>query len=249
MTLESLLATLKSEVTRVTQVQASAIQPLPCNPASDTRVAGVSADVIETQTAPRETPDFPPGVAPPMWEIQACTPETPVTPPTIDGDHRESIPVISSRWWRLHYADCDPVRVACFPPATHAEILKRYPDIAAAEPLTPTYREPATCLSVEEEAAIRAWLALIGEEDISTIAEVIRLCQCALDTRRYFIACAAAGMPKTPELPTDRSDGKQCAKRPQWVLRGRAMPGSGAKPRIQQSTSASRYVNPSGEKP
>lgn len=198
MTLESLLASLKSGVTRVTEVQASTIQLLPCNPASDTRVAGVSAVALETHSAPLETPDFPPGVTALTSEIQACTPETPVTQPTIHSDLGDSSPFTSSRWWRLYFADRDPVRVACFPAATRAEILTRYPDIAAAAPLTPTYREPSTPLSVEAEVAIRAWLTLIDEEDLSTIVEVIRLCQCDLDTRNYFIDCAAADVPKPP---------------------------------------------------
>jgi hypothetical protein len=40
-----------------------------------------------------------------------------------------------SRCWMLHYPDRNPAEVACYPNATHAEILERYPDAVAAEPL------------------------------------------------------------------------------------------------------------------
>lgn len=46
-------------------------------------------------------------------------------------------------WWLVHYPDRDPVEVACCPEATHAEILERYPDAVAAEPFTPTIRQPS----------------------------------------------------------------------------------------------------------
>lgn len=39
--------------------------------------------------------------------------------------------------WLIHYPDRDPLEVACFPKATHAEILERHPDAVAAEPIPP----------------------------------------------------------------------------------------------------------------
>ncbi len=92
----------------------------------------------------------------------------------------------ASRWWLIHYPDRDPVEVACCPEATHADILERHPDAVAAEPFTPTIRQPSAPLTASEETAIRAWLALIEETDPATIAEVIGQCQRDADARDYF---------------------------------------------------------------
>jgi hypothetical protein len=98
----------------------------------------------------------------------------------------------ASRWWLIHYPDRDPVEVACCPEATHADILERHPDAVAAEPFTPTIRQPSAPLTASEETAIRAWLALIEETDPATIAEVIGQCQRDADARDYFTGRAAA---------------------------------------------------------
>ena len=95
------------------------------------------------------------------------------------------------RWWLIHYPDRDPLEVACYPDATHADILERHPDAVAAEPFTPTIRQPSAPLTVSEETAIRAWLALIEETDPATIAEVIGQCQRDADARDYFTGRAA----------------------------------------------------------
>ncbi len=98
----------------------------------------------------------------------------------------------ASRWWLIHYPDRDPAEVACCPEATHAEILERHPDAVAAEPFTPTIRQPSAPLTASEETAIRAWLALIEETDPATIAEVLGQCQRDADARDYFTGRAAA---------------------------------------------------------
>jgi hypothetical protein len=98
----------------------------------------------------------------------------------------------ASRWWLIHYLDRDPVEVACCHEATHAEILERHRDAVAAEPFTPTIRQPSAPLTACEEVAIRAWLALIEETDPATIAEVIGQCQRDADARDYFTGRAAA---------------------------------------------------------
>lgn len=97
----------------------------------------------------------------------------------------------ASRWWLIHYPDRDPVEVACCPEATHAEILERHPDAIAAEPFTPTIRQPSAPMAASEETAILAWLALIEETDPATIAEVIGQCQRDADVRDYFTGRAA----------------------------------------------------------
>lgn len=101
----------------------------------------------------------------------------------------------ASRWWLIHYPDRDPLEVACCPDATHAEILERHPDAVAAEPFTPTIRQPSAPLTASEETAIRAWLALIEETDPATIAEVIGQCQRDADARTYILGRAAAELP------------------------------------------------------
>jgi hypothetical protein len=117
----------------------------------------------------------------------------------------------ASWWWLLHYPDRDPVEVSCTPPASHAEILERYPDAVAAEPLTPTIRQASAPLTAKEETAIRAWLALIEETDPATIAEVIDQCQLDADARDYFTGRAAAELPKPDPFPDDRVTCNQCA--------------------------------------
>lgn len=117
----------------------------------------------------------------------------------------------ASRWWLIHYPERDPLEVACCPEATHADILERHPDAVAAEPFTPTIRQPSAPLTAEEEAAIRAWLALIEETDPATIAEVIDKCQLDVDARDYFTGRAAAELPKPDQFPDDRRTCDQCA--------------------------------------
>jgi hypothetical protein len=53
----------------------------------------------------------------------------------------------ASRWWRLHYPNREPLEVATFPPASHAEILERHPEAIAAEPfdLAEPERACSTC--------------------------------------------------------------------------------------------------------
>ena len=118
----------------------------------------------------------------------------------------------ASRWWLIHYPDRDPVEVTCCPDATHAEILERHPDAVAAEPFTPSIRQPSAPLTASEETAIRAWLALIEETDPATIAEVIGQCQRDADARDYFTGRAAAELPKPDPFPDDRRTCDQCAK-------------------------------------
>mgnify|MGYP001767262137 CR=1 FL=1 len=117
----------------------------------------------------------------------------------------------ASRWWLLHYPERDPVEVTCCPEASHAEMLERHPDAVAAEPFTPTIRQPSAPLTASEETAIRAWLALIEETDPATIAEVIGQCQRDADARDYFTGRAAAELPKPAPFPDDRRTCDQCA--------------------------------------
>lgn len=130
----------------------------------------------------------------------------------------------SSCGWLLHFIDCDPLEVVCSPEATHAEILERHPDAVAAEPFTPTIRQPSAPMTASEEAAVREWLALIEETDPLTIAEVIGRCQRDADARDYFTGRAAEELPKPVPSPDDRRTCNQCtnliARRCQAAKRG-----------------------------
>lgn len=117
----------------------------------------------------------------------------------------------ASRWWLIHYRDRDPLEVACCPEATHADILEWHPDAVAAEPFTPSIRQPSAPLTASEETAIRVWLAVIEETDPATIAEVIGQCQRDAYERDYFTGRAAAELPKPGPFPDDRRTCDQCA--------------------------------------
>lgn len=96
----------------------------------------------------------------------------------------------TSRWWLIHYPDREPMQVACCPDESHSGIMQAYPDAVAAEPFTPTPTKPSGPITPRDEAAIRAWLAAIGETDAATIADVIDGCHKDADARAYFIRMA-----------------------------------------------------------
>ena len=115
-----------------------------------------------------------------------------------------------SRWWLIHYPDRDPVEVACCPEATHADILERHPDAVAAEPFTPTIRQPSAPMTASDETVIRAWLALIEETDPAIIAEVIGRCQQDADARDYFTGRAAADNLQKNRADAANDDRRTC---------------------------------------
>ena len=93
----------------------------------------------------------------------------------------------ASRWWLIHDPDREPLEVACYPPATHAEILAGRPDAIAAEPFEPILRRPTAPLAADDETAIREWLADIEETDPTIIADVLNQCRTDSDARGYFV--------------------------------------------------------------
>jgi hypothetical protein len=96
-------------------------------------------------------------------------------------------------------------------------MLERHPDAIAAEPFTPTIRQPSAPLTADEEMAIRAWLALIEETDATTIAEMIDRCQRDANARDYFTGRAAVELPKPDPFPDDLRTCSQCANFRQQV--------------------------------
>ena len=210
MTLDALLASLKNGVSEVTGVQASEDKAFARNPGKWSGVAEVSGTTTGTKTATPETPPNPTGVSPKPASLLACTRETPVTPKSLLGEAEapragagES--TTGSCWWLIHYAERDPVEVACCPEAAHAEILERYPDAIAVESFEPNVRQPSDPMTTEEEKAIRAWLELIEETDPNTIAEALRQCRRDADVREYFTKRAAAELPDLDPSPTTGS--------------------------------------------
>ena len=114
--------------------------------------------------------------------------------------------------------------VSFSPAVTHDEAMACYPDAVAGEPGDLHTVRKSAPLAAEEEAAIRAWLAAIGEDDQATIAAVIEECRTDAEARRYFTGRAAAELPKPDPCPDDRRTCTQCLN-----LRGRicciAQPG------------------------
>ena len=87
--------------------------------------------------------------------------------------------------WLVHYPG-RVVEVSFTPEATHAEVMEWHPDAVAAESFTPTIRQPMAPMTADEETAIRAWLAKIGETDPPTIAQVLAQCLNDADAQDYF---------------------------------------------------------------
>lgn len=138
--------------------------------------------------------------------VAVATPHRLMTEAANTPAEKVSTTATSSYRWLIHYPNREPVKVACSPEATRAEIMKWHPDAVAAEPFTPTMRQPSAPLTANEEAAIRAWLALIDETDPTMIAEVMGQCQRDGDAREYFLGRAAAEVPVD-----DRRTCQQCS--------------------------------------
>ncbi len=127
MGLDSLLMSLKSGVTEVTQVQTSLHNAITRNPE---KLAGV-AEVADTSSASLGVTFV---TLPRLIEVTekaaqplVCTPVPAVTPDLnkYGTDLQEAQSV--SRWWKIHYSNRDPLTLACFPMSTRAEVLRRYP--------------------------------------------------------------------------------------------------------------------------
>ncbi len=103
-------------------------------------------------------------------------------------------------------------------PRNPPEVTTQVSNAKACTPVTPVtpeiimpQRPPATApLPADEEAAIRAWLAMIGETDPATIAEVMGECHRYQDARDYYGGRAAADLPKPDPFPDDRIMCSEC---------------------------------------
>ena len=118
----------------------------------------------------------------------------------------------------------EPARFATAIPATfatpRAESGRTVATVATVAVAKSEHEKPAKVgadgtatapMTADEEAAIRAWLALIEETDPVIIADVLTKCQVDPDGRDYFIQRAVAGLPKPDPFPDDRRTCDQCA--------------------------------------
>lgn len=97
--------------------------------------------------------------------------------------------------WTVIFADRVPAEVWTTG-TTWRDLLAEYPNATAAEPLRLDIETPARSMTEAEDAAIRRWLALIGETDPDTISDVLKGCTRDIDIRQYFLGRAAAELPK-----------------------------------------------------
>ena len=97
--------------------------------------------------------------------------------------------------------------------ATVATVATPCPTVAtvATVAVANTRKQKTAPLAAEEETAIRAWLASIGETDPAAIAEVIGRCQIGAGARDYLIGRVAAELPKPDPFPDDLRACGQCA--------------------------------------
>jgi len=95
----------------------------------------------------------------------------------------------------------------------------------------------ANSMTANDENAIRAWLALIDETDLATIADVLKRCQQDTEARDYFTGRAAAELPKADPFPDDRRTCTRCLNLRQGVC-------SVAKPEAGALVVASRGYRP-----
>ncbi len=112
----------------------------------------------------------------------------------------------TSYCWLVHFSDRNPLAVDFSPAATHDEVLDAYPDALAAEPIEPGRRQPDALLAGDQETAVVAWLAQIGETDQEIVAEVLRQCRQDEGAREYFLGRAGAD----PQIEDDRRCCSQC---------------------------------------
>ena len=105
---------------------------------------------------------------------------------------------VTSWAWLMHFADREPLVVYCNPDATHAEILERYPDALAAEPIPERTMRTATndaawptltttdddrrtcdlCLNLAGRRCLAAWRdEIVANRAYEPIRDIPRRCE------------------------------------------------------------------------
>jgi hypothetical protein len=108
---------------------------------------------------------------------------------SLEGKNSNSRHVSSvgvSDWWRLRLADGGEMEVFVPSGETLAGILKTHPEAVSAEPFKLEHTKPDAAMTREDETAIRAWLAHIGEQSPEIINDVLAQCQRSIEARDYY---------------------------------------------------------------
>lgn len=99
----------------------------------------------------------------------------------------QSRSLLASRCGVPHVTDREPLELALSPGASQADVLDAAPVALAAEPIESRRRQPDTMLTGDQEGALRAWLAQIGEDEASVIVALLTICKHDDDARAYFL--------------------------------------------------------------
>lgn len=94
--------------------------------------------------------------------------------------------------WRCLFRDGTLATIYPDPPMSRRDMLERYPALQDLEPLPPV--EPTGELSRQDEAHLRAWLALVGETDDRIICAVLEQCAADSNALRYYLDRAKGGI-------------------------------------------------------
>lgn len=159
MALDSLLSKRKTEVSGVSQVQASNDGLSTDTPANSAKVSGVS---VQAALITPDTPDT--SCNPVRYQAEpllslVCTPDTSDTPQKINSEV-----VAKFSGWLIHFNAGPSFMVTYSPGATHAEVLDCYPDAERVEPL-PAIRAANRAATKAEVAELRLLVNAIYRED------------------------------------------------------------------------------------
>jgi hypothetical protein len=96
--------------------------------------------------------------------------------------------------WRVRFPDRALI-VTYSPKVSREEVLADHPTAIKVEPVPDAAADTGQSgpLTPEDEAAIRAWLSSIGEDDETTIGEVIDACRWDAGARDYYLGRANPG--------------------------------------------------------
>ncbi|MDR2015617.1 MAG: hypothetical protein LBP99_08400 [Azoarcus sp.] len=92
-----------------------------------------------------------------------------------------------SYWWRVTFPCGKAVEVFTPSGNTRVGILKGYPTAVDAEPFELEHTRPVAPMNAGEGAAIRAWLASIGECSPEIINDVLAQCEKSAEARGYYL--------------------------------------------------------------
>lgn len=213
MGLESLLVSLKSEVSRVSGVQASVHAGLDETSAEVAQVSGVSGAPRPALLKPAETPETATGVSAKAAPALACTPETPETPRSEDAQGARAPRTCTTCTHRLRAGTCAVPEQSglipagsgfgiFWPPAAHAATCPAW----CAKPTSATATRPYKLTAAQGDAAhaepwddgaitrFKARAADIqrrgfGEQDADDLAELLHLRDASGDHRHLCVEC------------------------------------------------------------